>query len=139
LHKRVIAEDEEEMEEDPFVILHKIVRQDTIDASTFDSRCQADLLHMLVSQLELMELGIYTLKKLLKQPDVSLFDETKGLIRSTLKDSHLSFNPDSETYKGDELAIKEARDKLVKETMDELKKNPIKKGITKDKLEAIYR
>ena len=39
LHKRVIAEDEEEIDEDPFVVLHKIVRQDTIDASTFDSRC----------------------------------------------------------------------------------------------------
>ena len=39
LHKRVIADEEEEMDEDPFAILHKIVRQDTIDASTFDSRC----------------------------------------------------------------------------------------------------
>jgi hypothetical protein len=49
LHKRVIADEEEEMDEDPFAVLHKIVRQDTIDASTFDSRCQADLLHMLVA------------------------------------------------------------------------------------------
>ena len=39
LHKRVIADDDEEAEEDPFIILHKIVRWDTIDASTFDARC----------------------------------------------------------------------------------------------------
>lgn len=127
------------MDEDPFVILHKIVRQDTIDASTFDSRCQADLLHMLVAQLELMELGIYTLKRMLKQPDVSLFEETKDLLRQTLRETHLAFNPESETYKGDDLAAKEAREKLVKETLDEMKKNPIKKGITKNKLESIYR
>ena len=61
------------MDEDPFMVLHKIVRQDTIDASTFDSRCQADLLQMLVAQLELMELGIYTLKKLLKTCEPSDF------------------------------------------------------------------
>lgn len=94
---------------------------------------------MLVPQLEIMELGIYTLKKLLKQCDPSLFEETIGLVRSTLKESHLTFNPDSETYKGDELAAKEAREKIVKETMDKLKANKIKKGIKKDELEAIYR
>jgi hypothetical protein len=86
-----------------------------------------------------MELGIYTLKKLLKQCDPSLFEETIGLVRSTLKESHLSFNPASETYKGDELAAKEAREKIVKETMEKLKKDKIKKGITKEKLESIYR
>ena len=86
-----------------------------------------------------MELGIYTLKKLLKQPDVSLFEETKDLLRQTLRETHLAFNPESETYKGDDLAAKEAREKLIKETMEEMKKNPIKRGITKNKLESIYR
>ena len=133
LHSRVIAEDDaEDMEDDPFMVLHKIVRQDTIDASTFDSRCQADLLHMLVPQLELMELGIYTLKKLLKTPDFGQFADTIASVRATLKESHLAFNPDSETYKGDELAAREKREKYVKEAMDELKKTKIKKGITKD-------
>ena len=44
-----------------------------------------------------------------------------SLVRATLKETHLEFNPESETYKGDELAAKEAREKLVKETMDRLK------------------
>jgi hypothetical protein len=29
----------EEMDEDPFVVMHKIVRADSVDAATFDSRC----------------------------------------------------------------------------------------------------
>lgn len=94
---------------------------------------------MLVPQLEIMELGIYTLKKLLKQCDPSLFDETIDLVRNTLKESHLAFNPQSETYKGDELAAKEARDKHVKETMAKLKEKKIAKGIKKEELESIYR
>ena len=66
---------------------------------------------MLVAQLELMELGIYTLKKLLKTCDPGIFADTIKAVRATLKEGHLAFNPDSETYKGDELAAKEAREK----------------------------
>jgi hypothetical protein len=83
---RTVGEDgNEEMDDDPWVVLHKVVRQDTVDAATFDSRCQADLLFMLVSQLEFMEIGVYTLKKMLKQSDFSLFAEIKVLVRATLK------------------------------------------------------
>jgi len=40
LHARTMSESEvEEMDEDPFVVMHKIVRQDSVDAATFDSRC----------------------------------------------------------------------------------------------------
>jgi len=89
---------------------------------------------MLIPQLELMELGIYTLKKLLKQCDPGLFRETVALVRRTLKESHLAFNPESETYKGDELLAKEERERWVKEEMEKLKKTKIRKGISKDEL-----
>jgi len=40
---------------------------------------------MLVNQLEFLEIGIYTIKKMLKEPDFTLFDELKTLVRSALK------------------------------------------------------
>lgn len=60
-------------------------------------------------------------------------------MRKTLKESHLAFNPDSETYKGDALATKEAREREVAEKMKEIKKTKIKKGISKESLEGIYK
>ena len=68
-HRRLIGEENEILDEDPFMVMHKIVRQDAIDAATFDSRCQADLMMMLVDQLEYMEIVAYQIKKLLKTPD----------------------------------------------------------------------
>lgn len=48
IHLRLIGDDNDELDDDPFMVMHKIVRNDAIDAATFDSRCQADLLFMLV-------------------------------------------------------------------------------------------
>jgi hypothetical protein len=104
LHARTMSESEaEEMDEDPFVVMHKIVRQDSVDAATFDSRCQADLLFMLVNQLEFLEIGVYTIKKMLKESDHSLFNDIKTLVRGALKTTHLEFNPQSDNYKEDDL------------------------------------
>ena len=41
--------------EDPFEILHKVVKRDCIDAAIFDQYSQADLLYMLFDNLELVE------------------------------------------------------------------------------------
>ena len=37
---------------DPFEVMHRIVKKDCIDGATFDSRTQADLIAMLVSNLD---------------------------------------------------------------------------------------
>ena len=56
LAKRTVTSDGfEEDYEDPFVLLHKIVKKDAIDAATFDAMSQADLLSMLNDNLELLE------------------------------------------------------------------------------------
>lgn len=104
-----MGDESEEMDGDPFIVMHKIVRQDSVDAATFDSRCQTDLLFMLVNQLEFLEIGIYTIKKMLKEPDYTRFPEIKVLIRQTLKKSHLAFNAGSDNYKEDDINEKAAR------------------------------
>jgi len=141
LHARTMSESEaEEMEDDPFVVMHKIVRQDSVDAATFDSRCQADLLFMLVNQLEFLEIGVYTIKKMLKESDFALFEDIKLLVRGALKKTHLEFNPESDNYKEDDLNDKLEREAAAKLRLDALKKGTkIKKGILKTELEAIYR
>jgi hypothetical protein len=141
LHARTMSESEaEEMDEDPFVVMHKIVRQDSVDAATFDSRCQADLLFMLVNQLEFLEIGVYTIKKMLKESDLTLFNDIKKLVRGALKKTHLEFNPQSDNYKEDDLNEKAERDAAKKIRLDALKKNSkIKKGVKKSDLEAVYR
>ena len=60
LAKRTISSDGFDKDtEDPFVVMHKIVKKDAIDAATFDAMCQADLLSMLVDNLELLEKIVY--------------------------------------------------------------------------------
>ena len=66
--KKLISPDEE-ISTDPFEVIHKIVRKDCIDGSTFDSRTQADLLCMLVGNLEMLEIAIFQIKALLKEPN----------------------------------------------------------------------
>jgi hypothetical protein len=141
LHARTMSESEaEEMDEDPFVVMHKIVRQDSVDAATFDSRCQADLLFMLVNQLEFLEIGVYTIKKMLKESDLTLFNDIKKLVRGALKKTHLEFNPQSDNYKEDDLNEKAEREAAKKIRLDALRKNSkIKKGVKKSDLEAVYR
>lgn len=95
---------------------------------------------MLVNQLEFLELGVYTIKKMLKESDYSLFNDIKTLVRGALKKTHLEFNPLSDNYKEDDLnekAVKEAAKKVRLETLR--KGSKIKKGIKKQELEATYR
>lgn len=95
---------------------------------------------MLVNQLEFLELGVYTIKKMLKEPDFTLFDDIKQLVRGALKKTHLEFNPKSDNYKEDDLNDKAEREAAAKIRLEHLKKNSkIKKGVKKSDLEATYR
>ena len=95
---------------------------------------------MLVNQLEFLEIGVYTIKKMLKESDYSLFEDIKTLVRGALKKTHLEFNPESDNYKEDDLNDKLEREAARKMRLDALKKGTkIKKGILKTELEAIYR
>ena len=78
LAKRTVSSDGfDEDTEDPFVLLHKIVKKDAIDAATFDAMSQADLLSMLNDNLELLEKTVYIIKALLKEPDFEKFEDIK--------------------------------------------------------------
>ena len=61
------------IQEDPFEVLHKIVKKDCIDAATFDVRTQADLLSMLIDNLDMLERVIYQIKAMLKEPHCENF------------------------------------------------------------------
>ena len=95
LAKRTISSDGFDADhEDPFVVMHKVVKKDAIDAATFDAMCQADLLSMLVDNLELLEKTVYIIKALLKEPDFDKFEEVKEKIHQSVKADQLRFNPD---------------------------------------------
>ena len=95
LSKRTVSSDgfDEDLE-DPFVLLHKIVKKDAIDAATFDAMSQADLLSMLNDNLELLEKTVYTIKALLKEPDFDKFEEVKESVHQRVKAEQLVHNPD---------------------------------------------
>ena len=80
--------------EDPFELLHKIVKKDCIDASSFDQETKADLICMFMDNLELIEKVVYTTKALLKEPDFSRFDEIKERVHSRVKAEQLKQNPE---------------------------------------------
>ena len=96
LAKRTVSSDgfDEDLNEDPFVLLHKIVKKDAIDAATFDAMSQADLLSMLNDNLELLEKTVFTLKALLKEPDFEKFDEVKESVHTRVKAEQLKQNPE---------------------------------------------
>ena len=95
LAKRTISADgfDEDLE-DPFELLHKIVKKDAIDAATFDAMTQADCLIMLVDNLELLEKTVYTVKALLKEPEFQHFDEVKEKVHAKVKAEQLKQNPE---------------------------------------------
>lgn len=70
---------------DPFETLHKIVKKDCIDGATFDSRTQADLICMLLGNLEMLENCIFQIKALLKEPNQDNFESTKTRILEKVK------------------------------------------------------
>jgi hypothetical protein len=49
---------EDELVKEPFELIHKIVKKDCIDGATFDARTQADLICMLIGNLEMLEICI---------------------------------------------------------------------------------
>lgn len=63
---------------DPFETLHKIVKKDCIDGATFDSRTQADLICMLMTNLDMLENCIFQVKALLKESNHDNFDTVKN-------------------------------------------------------------
>ena len=58
MSKKLVSEDEE-LSADPFEVIHKIVKKDCIDGATFDQRSQGDLICMLNTNLEMLELAIF--------------------------------------------------------------------------------
>ena len=66
-------------------MIHKIVKKDCIDGSTFDSRTQADLLCMLVGNLEMLEIAIFQIKALLKEPNHDNFSTVKANVVKKVK------------------------------------------------------
>jgi len=65
------------IQEDPFEVIHKIVKKDCIDAATFDVRTQADLLSMLIDNLDMLERVVYQIKAMLKEPNFDNFEVLK--------------------------------------------------------------
>ena len=78
---------------DPFETLHKIVKKDCIDAATFDMKTQADLLSMLLENLEMLEKVVFMAKALLKEPDYNNFEDVKDYILEKNKTYLLEKNP----------------------------------------------
>jgi hypothetical protein len=66
-------------------VLHKIVKKDCIDAATFDMRTQADLLCMLIDNLELLEKVVFQLKAMLKEPNPENFENVKSRVLSIVR------------------------------------------------------
>ena len=60
---------------------------------------------------------------MLKESDLTLFNDIKKLVRGALKKTHLEFNPQSDNYKEDDLNEKAERDAAKKIRLDALKKN----------------
>ena len=76
-----IAEDQ-----DPFDVLYQLVVKDYDDVRQFDEKCQADLICMLAENLRNLSITIYTLKKLLKQPDQTSFHVCEKEIEDRFKE-----------------------------------------------------
>lgn len=65
-------------------MLHKIIKKDCIDAATFDVRTQADLLSMLIDNLDMLEKVIYQVKAMLKEPNQDNFETLKESVLEKL-------------------------------------------------------
>ena len=91
--KRLVSEDGFPEMDDPFVFFHKLIRKDAIDASTFDATSQADLLAMMVENLELLEKNVYQLKAMLKEPDFLIFEDVKKEVLDKLRAEQEAMNP----------------------------------------------
>ena len=66
-------DDKDHAAADPYETLHLAVKKDTIDACTFDQQTQADLMQVLVPNLEFLEASVYSIRGLLREPDVDKF------------------------------------------------------------------
>lgn len=92
--KRLISSDGFNRDNDPFEVLHKVVKKDCIDAATFDMRTQADLLCMLVDNLELLEKVIFQIKAMLKEPMPENFDACKKELLEKVRVTQKAANPE---------------------------------------------
>ena len=94
LTRRLVSSDGFNTEQDPFDVLHKIVKKDCIDAATFDMRTQADLMCMLVDNLELLETTTLQLKSMLKEINPEEFSKVKLDVRTALELKWKAANPE---------------------------------------------
>lgn len=80
-------------------MLHKIVKKDCIDAATFDVRTQADLLSMLIDNLDMLERVVYQIKAMLKEPNQENFETLKLQTVERLNASQQELNPSQKITK----------------------------------------
>lgn len=83
--------------EDPFVFFHRVVKKETLDAATFDAQSQADFMCMMMENLEHLELSIYVVKALLKEPSFRAFEAVKAETLQKVKESQALMNPQMKT------------------------------------------
>lgn len=83
--KRMISEEGFDEADDPLLFFHQIIKKDAIDASTFDAMTQADLLSMMIENLEILEKSLYQIKAMLKEPDFSKFEKVKEQTLETVR------------------------------------------------------
>ena len=67
------------------------MKKDCIDGATFDQRSQADLICMLNTNLEILELAIFQIKALLKEPNEDNFEELKKRTIERVTTEHKEF------------------------------------------------
>lgn len=91
--RKLISSDADPSAE-PFETLHKIVKKDCIDGATFDSRTQADLICMLMTNLDMLENCIFQVKALLKEANHDNFDTVKNQVLENLKVEQANFMTD---------------------------------------------
>ena len=95
-HRKLLGEDAggyQPDQEDPFLFYHRIVKKETLDAATFDAKSQADFMAQLMENLEHVEMCVYMIKALMKEPDFALFDDVKKQTSEKVLRNQAKMNP----------------------------------------------
>ena len=91
--RRMIRDEGFDEADDPLLFFHQIVKKDAIDASTFDTMTQADLMSMMIENLEILEKSLYQIKAMLKERDITKFESTKEKAMVKIREDQKKYNP----------------------------------------------
>ena len=75
------------------MFFHKVVKKDALDAATFDALSQADFMSMMLENLEVLEMWVYQIKAMLKEPDFHIFADLKSQIIEIVQAEQVKMNP----------------------------------------------